>query len=847
MNGRDLGHYRIEVQLGAGGMGAVYRAADLRTGQFVALKTLLASRLNDAEQRQRFQQEARLASSLNHRNIVGIFEIGTACLDGESDDYIAMELVDGETLDRLAAHGPLTQAQVLDYGIQIAQGLAAAHAANIVHRDLKPSNVMVNRDGVVKILDFGLAKWTNPIQPDAFGETRSVELGLTMAGTILGSVAYMSPEQAEGKPLDHRTDIFSFGSVLYRLASGQEPFKGTSQVATLSAVLLKEPEPLSDVALGVDPRLESIIRKCLRKDPAKRWQSMADLALSLEELRDELQQPRAAPGIPPPAAVSGRRQWLMAGAGLLTGLLPTAYFATRKSPTATFQRLTFRRGDILSALFAPRGEVVYSAHWDGSPQSTFSCLPGSREARDLGLPQGKVLSVNAKGEALMLTGDGESGTLIRIDLGGGAARPVLDNVSGAVWGPDGSSIAVVRAVANINRLEYPIGTVLHQGEGRPFATVRVNPVDSSVAFFDFDSEVGDFDLKTVDASKQVKLLSRGWRTVGRLAWSPDGKEVWISATRPGENPVLTAVTMQGKERTMAQLPGFMVLHDVSPEGSLLMAAVRSKIAIGAQGPSTNHDVDLSWFDASLVYDITRDGQTALFVELAYGESRNSAIYLRKTDGSPAVKIGYGNRPALSPDGKQVVCVFRKDNNSLLKILPTGTGEDRLLPMDGLKYDNPEFFPDQQRLLVTASRPGTQPRTYWRSLNDSQLHPVAPEGVHTSKLSPDARWTVGLAAGRFRLFPVEGGAPKDLGPARPGDQPVRWNASGTGLFVAHPREGGVDVDVIDVATQRRRKVRDIQFPEEGAEYFTVVISDDAKYYAMSYQKDWAELYIARGLR
>ena len=203
MTGREFGHYRIEVQLGAGGMGAVYRAADLRSGQLVALKTLLGSALNgsaakDVEQRKRLQQEARLAASLKHPNIVSIYEIGSAILDQESVDYIAMELIDGHTLETL---GTLSQTQVIDYGIQIAHGLAAAHAANIVHRDLKPSNLMVNRDGVVKILDFGLAKWTDPIQPDAFSETRSVQLGLTMAGTIVGSVAYMSPEQAEGKPL----------------------------------------------------------------------------------------------------------------------------------------------------------------------------------------------------------------------------------------------------------------------------------------------------------------------------------------------------------------------------------------------------------------------------------------------------------------------------------------------------------------------------------------------------------------------------------------------------------------------------------------------------------------------
>lgn len=849
----ELGHYRIEVQLGSGGMGAVFRAVDLRDNRVVALKTLLASTLKDVEQRQRFQQEARLASSLTHPNIVTIFEVGTAALEstGESVDYIAMELIDGETLDNLSPSGqPLPELDAITYGIQIAQGLAAAHAANIIHRDLKPSNVMVSCDGVVKILDFGLAKWADPIQPDAYSETRSVQLGLTMAGSIIGSVAYMSPEQAESKPLDTRTDIFSFGSVLYRLVSGQEPFKGASQVATLSAVLLKDPDPISDLVPDVSPALETIIRKCLRKEPSKRWQSMADLGLSLEELRDELMRPPdpATPAVLPPPALNTRRQWLMAGAGLVVGLTPAAYLATRRQQPATFQRLTFRRGDVSSAFFAPRGEIVYTARWDGSPEATYSSLPGSREARDLGLPAGTIMGINSAGEALIRTGEGDGpGTLIRIGLGGGAARPVLNDVFEAKWGPDGESIAVVRAVDGKPRLEYPIGNLLYQTEMRPPVWVRVHPSGGMVAFFDYDPEVGDYDLKTVDSSRQVKTLSRGWRTVGRLGWSPDGKEVWMSAGRPGENPWLTAVTRDGVERTMAQLPGFMLLHDVAPDGALLLAAVRSKIAIHGHGSLSKNDLDLSWFDASMVYDITSDGTAVLSVELAYGEGRNSAIYLKKTDGSAAVRIGYGNRPALSPDGKSIVCIFRQNNNSVLKILPTGAGVEKTLSTGGLKYDYAEWFPDQQRLLVTASGPGKPLRTYWRSISGFDLHPVTPEGVRASKISSDGRWAVGITQGKIRLFPIESGAPRDLGPAQRGEIPLRWTADSKGIYIAHPHANSVEISLLDSTTGQNRLIREIAYPEEGAEFYSLAISPDAKWYAFSYQKDLAELYVARGIK
>jgi hypothetical protein len=574
---------------------------------------------------------------------------------------------------------------------------------------------------------------------------------------------------------------------------------------------------------------------------------MADLGLSLEELRDELVHPRAGPGPEPvpPASVATRRQWLMAGAGLLVGLLPGAYLATRRQQPATFQRLTFRRGDIHSARFAPRGEVVYTANWDGAARATYSSVPGSREARDLGLPAGKILSISSNGEALMLTGNGPLGTLIRIGLGGGAGRPVLDHVSDACWGPDANSMAVVRAVGGKFTLEYPVGTVLYQSETRPPVCLRISPPEGVVAFFDYDPEVGDYDLKIVNASKEVKLLSRGWRTIGRLSWSPDSKEVWISAGRPGETPLLTAVSRDGKERTMAQLPGFMVLHDAAADGSLLVASMRSKIAIRALGSLSKEEMDLSWFDASMVYDIAPAGDTVLSVELAYGEKRNAAIYLRKTDGTPAVKIGYGNRPALSPDGKWVACIFWQDKSSVLKILPTGVGEDKTLSTDGMKYEYAEWFPDQQRLLITAGSAGKPLRTYWRSISDNQLHPITPEGVRASKVSPDGRWAVGFSEGAFRSFAIDGGEARELKGLQGGDQVLRWTSDGRGLYVARPRAEGIEVLV--VTDGERQKVREIRFPEQGAEFYSLAISPDAKWYALSYQKDLAELYLARGIQ
>src|SRR6266851_5095246 len=268
MVGQTLGHYRIESKLGEGGMGAVWKARDLRLDRFVALKTLPAEKLGDEERRRRFVQEAKAASALNHPNIVHIYDIA----DADAVPFIAMEYVLGKTLDQLIGRKGLRLNETLKYAIQIADALSKAHSAGIVHRDLKPSNVMVTTDGLVKVLDFGLAKLTERTSGE-FGETatmRAEERPDTAEGTIVGTVAYMSPEQAEGKPVDARSDLFAFGSLLYEMVTGQCAFHGDSKLSTLSAILKEDPKPVSAVVADAPLDLEKIIARCLpgqERDP----------------------------------------------------------------------------------------------------------------------------------------------------------------------------------------------------------------------------------------------------------------------------------------------------------------------------------------------------------------------------------------------------------------------------------------------------------------------------------------------------------------------------------------------------------------------------------------------------
>src|SRR5690349_22270461 len=294
MVGQVLGHYRITDQLGAGGMGVVYKAVDTHLNRPVAVKILRAETTASAERKRRFAQEAKAASALNHPNIVHIYDIDVQ--DGV--DYIAMEFVAGRTLDQCIERKGLHVREVLKYGIQIADALSAAHTAGIVHRDLKPANVMVSERGLLKLLDFGLAKLAEPLESDVNAPTATIRMEQepqTEEGTIVGTVAYMSPEQAEGKKVDARTDIFSFGSLLYEMVTGRRAFHAPTRIAILSAILEKDPPPPSAIGPPVPPELERVIARCMRKDPERRFQDMADVRVALLELQEESQSGKLVP------------------------------------------------------------------------------------------------------------------------------------------------------------------------------------------------------------------------------------------------------------------------------------------------------------------------------------------------------------------------------------------------------------------------------------------------------------------------------------------------------------------------------------------------------------------------
>src|SRR5579862_477202 len=736
MIGETLRHYRIDAKLGAGGMGVVYRALDSHLDRPVAIKVLPAAALGNADRRARFAQEAKSASALSHRNIITIYDVDTGQVDGQPVDFIAMEYVAGKTLDKLIGRKGLRLTEALRYAIQIADGLAAAHGAGIIHRDLKPANIIVSDQGNVKILDFGLAKLSDPEEPDVYAATESVHLDAmlkTEAGTIIGTVAYMSPEQADGHKVDERSDIFSLGAVLYEMITGRRAFVGDSKLSTLASVLHNEPKPMGQSAEGVPREVERIIMRCLRKDPERRWQSVADLKVALEDVLEEVEAGKQTPAEGVAAARGGQRSLplLILAAVVIVALTGGAYVGSQAlaPPQPTFQRLTYRRGNVQAARFSPDGQtVVFSAQWANEPMTMFSMRPGSRESRPLDLPTGQVLSISSSGEMAILLGTTTPGTLARVPLSGGAPREILENVNDADWSPDGTSLAVSRTVEGENRIEYPIGSVRYQNEGRSPVLLRVSPNGESIAFFEPDNDVGDYTVTVLGMSGQKRALSRGWQAVGGLAWSPQGDEIWFGGAKAGGEPALRAVTLNGKERLVVQTPASMLVDDITHDKKVLFTVVDSRLGISALAPGAKQESDLSWFDASRVYDISPDGKMLLFVELSYGQARNPAIYLRKTDGSQAVRLGDGNRPALSPDGKFVACILNDGPKTELSLLPTGPGEARVLSTPGMHYERVEWFPDGQKLLFTGNEPNRPLRTYVQDIRGGPPTPLTDEGM-----------------------------------------------------------------------------------------------------------------------
>ena len=853
--GARLGPYEIVSALGAGGMGEVYRAKDPRLGREVAIKVLPSSFSQDTDRLKRFEQEARAAGVLNHPNITAVYDLGSH--DGAP--YIVTELLEGETLRSRLSAGALPARKATDYAIQIARGLAAAHEKGIVHRDLKPENLFLTRDGRVKILDFGLAKLKT--EKDGEQQTDLRTVSGTEPGVVLGTMGYMSPEQVRGKPADRRSDLFSFGTILYEMLSGQRAFRGETAADTITAILTREPPDLSTTSKDIHPGLERILRHCLEKNPEERFESARDVAFDLENLSGVSSPAVTAAGIAP--AVARRKRWpLVAGIVLLPLVMGAVYFVGKKAghiEPPSFHQLTFRRGTIDFARFSPDGEtILYGSAWEGRPVEIFVSRTESPESRPFGLPGADVLSISRSGEMALSLGRHivgpfeQSGTLARMGVaGGGAPRDVLEDVQWADWSPDGASLAIVRDVNGRSRLEFPIGKVLYETAGW-ISHPRVSPKGDAVAFAEHPARGDDGGtVSIVDLSGKKTSLPTSFETVQGLAWSPHG-EIWFTAAPSGDNRAIYGSTPTGKPRLLARATGTLTLQDVARDGRVLMTHDTNRQEILARAQGFEKERELSWLDWSQATDITADGKTLLFAESGEGGGPGYSVYIRKTDGSPAVRLGEGNTWGLSPDGKWALAAIKLATDPQMVLYPTGSGEARPLPREGLRLQTGGWFPDGTRLAVTANEPGHGPRIFIWDIAGGKPRALTPEGYRSVRrgVSPDGKYIVARGPDqKLYLYPSVGGEPTVVPGAASEDTPCGWSADGRSIYVYRRADLPAKVYLLDVTTGQRRLWKELM-PADSAGVSGIappVMTADGTYYVYSYLRTLSDLYLVEGLK
>jgi serine/threonine protein kinase/Tol biopolymer transport system component len=856
--GSRLGPYEVLSAIGAGGMGEVYRAKDARLGRDVAIKVLPASYSADADRLRRFEQEARAAGILNHPNITAVYDIGAH--DGAP--YVVQELLEGETLRSDLAGGKFSARKAIDYALQIVHGLAAAHEKGIVHRDLKPENIFVTNDGRVKILDFGLAKLTHTEEKGAQTSVQTATQG-TEPGVVLGTLGYMSPEQVRGRSADARSDIFSFGAILYEMLSGKRAFHGDSAADTMSAILKEDPPDLSLTNQNVPPALERIIRHCLEKNPERRFHSAHDLAFDIEALSG-LSTPRLEPStsrlsVRMPSRVMGAALLAMLAVGLFAG-----WMIWRRAPESplTFRRLTFRRGPVSSARFAPDGlTVVYSASWDGAREpQLFSTRVESLESVRLTLPDGKVEAISRASEMLLLkpsqfaTGYAAIGTLSQASVSGSASRELLEDVADADWSPDGARLAVVRAPQWRYRLEFPAGKVLYETTGY-ISHPRVSPRGNAIAFLDhpvFGDDRGAVAIIDL-ADKKKRTLSEEWESAQGLAWSASGKEIWFTATRSGSTRALYAVTPAGRERAVLATPGGLMLQDISRAGRVLLIQSNARIGFFALLPGESKERDLSGLEWSYGPGLSPDGKAVIFTEQGEAGGPGYSVYLRKLDGSAPVRLGEGHGLALSADGKWVLTARIRTTPGTMLLLPTGAGEPRTFPKDAIDHSTATFgafLPDGKRIVFNAKEAGKSPRVFVQSLEGGAARAVTAEGVTAVGLSPDGGLLLTQTPGQgFGITPLDGGPTVPIRGLEVNERPMRWTADGRFLFIGTDRGFPARVWRVDLATGRRELWKEFTPGDPAGITLTrpVSISADGSTILFSYGHNLSDLYVAEGLK
>jgi hypothetical protein len=849
--GNSLGPYTIMGALGAGGMGEVYRAHDPRLSRDVALKVLRQSSF-DPDHLARFSREARAAGSLNHPNIVAVFDVGTE----QGVPYVVTELLEGETLGDRIQGSPLPYRKAIEYGIQIAQALDAAHAKGIWHRDVKPANVFVTNEGRVKLLDFGIAKLSERAAASAPQDPTAE----TQAGEVRGTAGYMAPEQVLGAHVDHRADIFALGAVLYEMFTGARAFHRPSTVQTMSAVLQEDPPDPVTLNAKLPPAAAAVVRRCLEKNREERFQSARDLAFDLQQLREQTEATKPVPA----AGAALRRRGLTAlvVAALLVGGIGLGLLLPRDA-APTFEQLTFRRGRISGARFTPGAQaVVYS---DGERVWRVDVLDsGPTSPLPLGHSGSDVLAARAGELALSIgrrfvLGERFAGTLALAPVDGGAPHPRRENVEDADWDPSGTRLATAVSSGGQSWIEYDGRRLYGTEAGGSIRFPRVSRDGERIAFLEDPTArgVGGY-VKVVDLNGVAATLSGEWDSVRGLAWSPSGDEVWFTAGAERTSRALRAASLRGKQRTILEAPGSLTLWEVAPDGRALISRDDERRAVIGVPPGQTAERDLSWFDEAGLAHLSADGSVLLFGD-------RLGIYLRKTDRSPPTRLGLkdGFADDLSPDKRKVLATV--DSSRRLVIVPTGPGENETLNPYGIaRYRGARWFPDGRRILVNgipaAGQGGSgsasgredesEVRAYIQHVQGGAPRQLTETGTLGLLVSPDSQHVAGIGRDQeIEIWPVAGGPPRRVPGSLPGERPVAWTDDGRSLWLFRRGEVPAPVYQVEIATGRRRLWKTLVPPDTDGviSVIDLEITPTGHAYFYSYAQMLSHLYLVGGLK
>ena len=850
-------------------MGEVWRARDTRLDREVAVKVLSPGVADVPDRIARFAREARVLAQLRHPAIATLHSFEEI----EGRPLLVMELAEGETLAEMISAGPLPPGEALAIARQIGEALEEAHAKGIVHRDLKPANVKVSSDGKVKLLDFGLAKaWA--AEP-ASGVSSEEEAALatktsdqTTPGAVVGTVSYMAPEQARGRPVDKRADIWAFGVVLFEMLTGQRLFARETPSDVVVAVLTHEP----DWALlpeGTPAGVRRLLRRCLVRDARNRLHDIADARLELSDAEPTASSPdvavTAAP-VPARSRPTGRSRAIRAalvGAVVVAAATGAAFIAARRARTEPpiFRNLSWSHGDVFSARLTPDGEnVIYSATFDGRPLALYSARLDAIESRPLDLPAGDVVGISKNAEMALLAAPRNVGswkrvgTLTQASLSGGSPKPILEDVFAADISPDGSAFAVVKAGAPGQQLEYPIGRIVHRSQGW-ISHPRISPDGERVAFIDHDVDGDDLgSVSILQRDGRVERLSPQLDYSQGLAWSPSGEEVWATSYRVEEGALLQAFSPSRPSRVLLRVPSTVRILDAAPDGRILLTYDDTHVELEGRLAGDTAMRSYSWWRASFVTGISHDGALFSGDGAMSLEKGGSAAFYRRAGSSPPVRLGAGFSAGVSPDGSWVFLTPSSGRGTRFQAVPTGPGEPRDFdfgPVEALISGTRvlSFSEDGTLLAFTGSTAGSDLRGFVLDRTaGGAARAVTPAGVDEVLLSPDGMSMAGVVRGKgVWLFPIAPSAGKAVAGTTKNDLPVAWDRSSRALFVW---DRGIPLRVfrVDLATGERTLSLEVS-PRDpsGVLYGHVRFTPDLAYFLFRFRRHTSYLSIVTSVK